>query len=272
MGILQQVIEYVDYFDSQSDPRTRGLFLVDNLYLIAAMVILYLVMVFTGPKIMKDKKPFGLKNLILFYNFAMSATNAYICYELYHRASLLNFTWFCTPLPAENDPNAVLLARATWLYFLTKLIEILDTLFFILRKKNNQLSGMHIYHHASVIVYSHLMTKYLPVGISYLPLLFNSGVHVLMYVYYGLSAIGPAVQPYLWWKKYLTLIQIIQFVCGFGIQITSEVIGCNTLPPIVSVLHLMFSISFFVLFGQFYMKSYKKTQKSDQKVVNLKNN
>ncbi|GAB0092072.1 Elongation of very long chain fatty acids protein [Sergentomyia squamirostris] len=219
------------------------------------MVILYLVMVFTGPKIMKDKKPFGLKNLILFYNFAMSATNAYICYELYHRASLLNFTWFCTPLPAENDPNAVLLARATWLYFLTKLIEILDTLFFILRKKNNQLSGMHIYHHASVIAYGTVITKYFPVSITYTPLVLNTAVHILMYLYYGLSALGPAVQPYLWWKKYLTMIQMVQFVCGCSMQIVSEVLQCSTLPPIALVLNFIFMVTFLVLFGRFYMQS-----------------
>lgn len=37
----------------------------------------------------------------------------------------------------------------------------------------------------------------------------NSLVHVLMYSYYGLTALGPAVQKYLWWKKHLTLIQLV---------------------------------------------------------------
>ena len=39
--------------------------------------------------------------------------------------------------------------------------------------------------------------------------LINSFVHVLMYTYYGLSAIGPHMQKYLWWKKYLTRIQLV---------------------------------------------------------------
>ncbi len=37
----------------------------------------------------------------------------------------------------------------------------------------------------------------------------NSFVHVIMYSYYGLSAMGPAVQKYLWWKKYLTQLQLV---------------------------------------------------------------
>jgi len=37
----------------------------------------------------------------------------------------------------------------------------------------------------------------------------NSFIHILMYSYYGLSALGPAVQKYLWWKRYLTKLQLV---------------------------------------------------------------
>ena len=35
----------------------------------------------------------------------------------------------------------------------------------------------------------------------------NSSIHVLMYGYYFLAALGPRVQKYLWWKRYLTRLQ-----------------------------------------------------------------
>lgn len=35
-----------------------------------------------------------------------------------------------------------------------------------------------------------------------------------MYGYYGLAALGPQMQRYLWWKKYLTIIQMVCFVKG----------------------------------------------------------
>lgn len=38
----------------------------------------------------------------------------------------------------------------------------------------------------------------------------NSVVHVIMYTYYGLSAAGPRFQKYLWWKKYMTAIQLVR--------------------------------------------------------------
>lgn len=39
--------------------------------------------------------------------------------------------------------------------------------------------------------------------------LLNCVVHVIMYTYYGLTAMGPKYQKYLWWKKYLTTIQLV---------------------------------------------------------------
>ena len=37
----------------------------------------------------------------------------------------------------------------------------------------------------------------------------NSFVHIIMYSYYLLAALGPTVQKYLWWKKHLTLLQLV---------------------------------------------------------------
>ena len=36
-----------------------------------------------------------------------------------------------------------------------------------------------------------------------------------MYFYYMCAAFGPGVQKYLWWKKYITTIQLVQFVLVF---------------------------------------------------------
>lgn len=39
----------------------------------------------------------------------------------------------------------------------------------------------------------------------------NCFVHIWMYMYYGLAALGPEVQRYLWWKKYITKMQLVIF-------------------------------------------------------------
>lgn len=37
----------------------------------------------------------------------------------------------------------------------------------------------------------------------------NAFIHVIMYMYYGLAACGPKFQKYLWWKRYLTILQLV---------------------------------------------------------------
>jgi hypothetical protein len=37
----------------------------------------------------------------------------------------------------------------------------------------------------------------------------NTFVHIIMYSYYLLAALGPRFQKYVWWKKYLTVLQMV---------------------------------------------------------------
>lgn len=49
-----------------------------------------------------------------------------------------------------------------------------------------------------------------PGGMGSFHAMVNSSVHVIMYFYYGLAAAGPRFQKFLWWKKYMTAIQLVQ--------------------------------------------------------------
>lgn len=61
------------------------------------------------------------------------------------------------------------------------------------------------------LTFSFAIPHPLPVtgGLGTFHALLNCVVHVIMYTYYGLTAMGPKYQKYLWWKKYLTTIQLV---------------------------------------------------------------
>ena len=44
------------------------------------------------------------------------------------------------------------MAKIGWLYYFSKYIELTETAVFALRKKYNQISFLHVYHHASMII------------------------------------------------------------------------------------------------------------------------
>ncbi|KAJ0058663.1 hypothetical protein NL108_000368, partial [Boleophthalmus pectinirostris] len=119
------------------------------------------------------------------------------------------FTWRCDLIDTSNSPQSLRMVRVAWMFYISKYIELLDTVFFVLRKKQNQITFLHVFHH-SVMPWSWWwgVTLTPAGGMGSFHAMVNSAVHVIMYFYYGLSAAGPRFQKYLWWKKYMTAIQL----------------------------------------------------------------
>ena len=83
----------------------------------------------------------------------------------------------------------------------------------------------------------------------------NCFVHVIMYFYYALAALGPKVQKFLWWKKYLTILQLIQFTAGVVLGINAIVTGCQ-FTRWMQYVFVGYAFSFIILFGRFYKQAY----------------
>lgn len=101
-------------------------------------------------------------------------------------------------------------ASSVHLYHLAKISELLDTVFFVLRKKSSQITILHLYHHSMMGIYTWIVTKFVPGGQVTITMALNSFVHIIMYAYYMAAAFGPSVQKYLWWKKYITSLQLVR--------------------------------------------------------------
>ena len=78
----------------------------------------------------------------------------------------------------------------------------------VLRKKSEQLSFLHCYHHCLLIWAWLLVVKSGGCVDAYFGACCNATIHVMMYSYYALAALGFRCT----WKKYLTLAQMVQFV------------------------------------------------------------
>lgn len=95
-----------------------------------------------------------------------------------------------------------------------------------------------------------------------------------MYSYYFLAALGPQIQPFLWWKKYLTTLQMVQFILVMIHAFQLLFIECNYPKAFVWWIG-MHAVMFYFLFRGFYIESYKKKKPNvaldKQKTKNVEN-
>jgi hypothetical protein len=83
-----------------------------------------------------------------------------------------------------------------------------------------------------------------------------------------IAAIGPEMQKYLWWKKYLTILQMIQFV---GIMVHAfQLFFSNPCNYPMSFAYWIgaHAVMFYFLFSNFYKQAYLAKRKKKVEDIN----
>jgi len=253
----------------REDPRIRNWLFMGKWGPVFYLTGAYVFMVLLGPLIMRNREAFSLKTGMKLYNLTQVILSAYMFKEFVITAYLSGYSLSCQPVEFSHKPLPMRMAAACWWFFFSKIIDVFDTIFFILRKKNSQISFLHVYHHSTMILNWWVAAKFTPGGQVFFQCMINSLVHTIMYSYYFLSVFGPAVQKYLWWKKYLTQLQLIQFTIIIIHVIGSMRTTC-TFPYIFNWYVICYGLSLIALFSNFYMETYsnqKRVKANEQSVL-----
>ncbi|XP_065283985.1 very long chain fatty acid elongase 7-like [Dermacentor albipictus] len=245
----------------QQDVRSEGWPLTGSPVPVAIITAFYVYFVkIFGPRMMLHRKPYELKLCILAYNLLTTLLSAFF---LVRFAKLAYWDLGYTFLQEQDlgvSPANLEIVRLSWWLYLFKLGELADTVFFVLRKKNDQVSTLHVVHHLIVSWNMWLAVTYGAQYHSMFVICLNSLVHVIMYAYYFLSALGPSFRRFLWWKRYLTQMQLGQFVLLFAHAI-GTVFATGNYVRLFSWLEMAQAVLFFVLFTSFYANAYTKNKK-----------
>lgn len=233
----------------------------DNWTLGFYYVGVYMILIFGGQYLMQKRPRFELRGTLCLWNTLLATFSImgacrtvpeFICtlthHGLYHSV--------CVPSFIEQDKVS---GFWTWMFVLSKLPELGDTIFIVLRKQ--PLIFLHWYHHITVLLYSwYSYTNYTSSARWFIVM--NYCVHSLMYSYYGLKAWGysPPRQVAL----LITSLQLLQMVVGCGInlwahQLLQRGVECHVTPINVKLSIAMY-FSYFVLFARFFYKAYISKQ------------
>nr|AKE92956.1 elongation of very long-chain fatty acids protein [Sepia officinalis] len=263
-NVIQALMQKIDYTeDSLTDPRTKDWFLIENNPLkVWCLTASYILFVIYGPKYMQNRKAYDLRIFMIVYNLAMVVLSLYMFIEIILSTQSLGYRVVCAPYTklSIQNPKEMRLAKVLWWYFFSKAVELMDTVLMILRKKHDQVSFLHVFHHATMLNIWWWVMMFIPGGLSWFGACLNCFIHIVMYTYYGLSAV-PSLKGKLWWKKYITKLQLIQFCITFGHSANSIRVQCD-FPRWGQYLLTGYMIIMVILFSNFYIQAYIKGRRN----------
>eukprot|EP00117_Sycon_ciliatum_P029675 scpid76693/ scgid23573/ Elongation of very long chain fatty acids protein 4; 3-keto acyl-CoA synthase Elovl4; ELOVL fatty acid elongase 4 len=241
------------------DPRSAQLPLIGQAWVLIVLVAAYLLAVAIGPRLMEKRQAWNVNHAMQIYNCGMTLLSLYMAVELPMSGFSNNQAVSCAPIGHDLAPSDYRVARVIWLYFFSKIIEFADTIFMIVRKKNSQVTFLHVYHHASIAIVWWVVARWMPGGSSSYEPVLNCVVHVFMYAYYFLASLGDWIKPYLWWKCYLTQLQMVQFATLILHSGLIAALNCGY-PRNFAIFVMLYMLSFLLLFYSFYNKCYSSCQ------------
>ncbi|XP_069697700.1 very long chain fatty acid elongase 7-like isoform X2 [Periplaneta americana] len=215
-----------------------------------------------GPRFMKDRPAYNIDGIIAVYNIAQVT----ICSYLFITG--VTFGWgtklrfYCEPVDTSSKPLAIEMARWSWMVYMTKILDLLDTVFFILRKKNSQISFLHVFHHSLTLLIVGILARLTPGGHAVLDAAVNCFVHMVMYFYYFITNTFPEYKKKIWWKKYITQVQLVQFAFLVFHNLPTFIQRDCGFPAFAGGMICLENLFLFYLFSKFYVKTYWKTKEN----------
>lgn len=143
----------------------------------------------------------------------------------------------------------------TYLFVLSKVLELGDTVFIVLRKQ--PLIFLHWYHHITVLMYVwYSYAERIASGRWFMVM--NYTVHSLMYSYYALRAMKYQFPK--WVNMFITSLQLIQMMGGIIVNVTAYYALKDGRECQLSYKNIQYCLimyfSYLVLFAQFFYTTY----------------
>lgn len=252
MKLLGAVMDYAEHFRFRESPFSHPL------YPLCGMAG-YLLVITALERIMRTRRPFSLRRIVVMHNVFLCLLSLAMGFgtliEIALHAVREPDGWLSITCDHRGSVMRGRLLFWMYVFYVSKYYELIDTVIMVLKKR--PLSFLHVYHHCVVLplFWMYLRTSMV---IHFILVVANSFVHVFMYYYYAASTLGYKV----WWKRHLTLAQIIQFVIDltatypFVYFYFTHPKGCSGSMR-AFIFGQVVGISFCYLFWDFFRKSYQ---------------
>lgn len=248
---------YLKRIECEFDDKAAMRWMYKYWWLSFVFSAIYLFLIFAGRQYMKNRKPFELRTALCMWSTGLAMFSIIAIYRIYPMFSNIYVQGGFEFTVCDMQYTIGSQGRGLWafLFPLSKLPELVDTAFIVLRK--SKISFLHCYHHISVFIYCWFSYAY-PISTGIWFGTVNYFVHAVMYTYYAIKASGRS--PPRWVARCVTILQLSQMFFGIFLNYTAmrafflgKTCGMNSFTVSISV---FFYVTYAILFANFYYWTY----------------
>ena len=93
----------------------------------------YLIVKKFGPDYMRNREPYQLNGLLIYYNLFQVVFSGYLFYEWGMSGWFTNYSYRCQPVDYSDSEQAKRMLSVSWWYYFSKFTEFFDTVSGFLR-------------------------------------------------------------------------------------------------------------------------------------------
>ncbi|CAG7828894.1 unnamed protein product [Allacma fusca] len=217
----------------------------------------YVLSIFAGQSWMKNRPAFVLRKQLAIWNISLAVFSILATVrtlpELLGILARPNGLHHSVCSPCEDvSPDSAFWA---WAFVLSKVVELGDTAFIVLRKQ--PLIFLHWYHHVTVLIYAwYSYGDYIAPARWFVVM--NYTVHSFMYSYYALKSLRFHIPRPI--SMAITCLQLSQMVLGVTVNLYAYSTKNQNVQCDVKYHHLNVGLgtyaSYFLLFSNFFYRAY----------------
>ena len=265
IGSLLEPVPIITHIESKFDSTRAVKWLFDHFYVFFICGIAYLVLIYVGTKWMENRPAYKLRQPLLMWNTGLAVFSFLgsmsLIPQLFHGIGKHGFYFMACKANDLSDPHVSL-----WLTLLviSKVFELFDTAFIILRKR--PLPFLHWYHHITVMLYGWYCLSHSSPSVTHYGTAINYGVHTIMYSYYAARSAGFYVPLQI--AQFITVAQILQMFAAMYVAISTfniidiQGLDCEADSMVIYVSMVVYG-SYLILFLLFFYNRYLKPKEKE---------